>query len=85
VDWDSADFYSLSISNLTEKVVASFSGSMSTGSVSMLGAAVFGAGTDETLVFDEYQVIPEPATALLLLLGAGLVFTRKRRKNNRLG
>ncbi len=84
VSWNSGGTYSLAVSNLSESGVATFfSGDMTTGSVAMVGAAVLGATANESLTFDEYNVIPEPATTVLLLMGTGLVCAIKRRAQAR--
>ncbi|MBN2562795.1 MAG: hypothetical protein JXQ75_17870 [Phycisphaerae bacterium] len=78
VAWDGGGSYSLTVSNLGEGVVGNFSGSMSAGSVAMLGTAVFGATANESVTLDDYHVIPEPAAAVLVLMGAALVGAVRR-------
>ena len=77
VGWDASGNYTLAVNNLTEPMAASFTGTMTPGTVSMLGAAVFGASSNEGLAFDGYEVVPEPATALPVALLIALVVARR--------
>lgn len=78
VSWNGAGQYTLVVSNRDEGVRSTFVGDMRAGSVAMLGTAVFGATADEGLTFDRMQVIPEPATLVLLALGAVALSARRQ-------
>ena len=78
ISWTGTGSFSLLVSNRNEGVVTNFSGLMPAGTVAMLGVAVFGSSLDEGITFDDYQVenvIPEPATGLLLA-GSLILLTR---------
>ncbi|MCK4563969.1 MAG: hypothetical protein KAU94_04795 [Verrucomicrobia bacterium] len=81
IGWDTfAGSYTLAVSNQTESVAATFSGSLASGtSIAQLGVAVFGAGTDESIAFDAYTVIPEPRVFGSLVFSVlTMGFLRKR-------
>ncbi len=61
VGWDGSGNYTLAVNNLTEGKPASFTGTMATGAVAMLGTAVFGASLNESLTFDTFEVTPTNA------------------------
>jgi hypothetical protein len=79
VDWTGGGAYNLAIHNLDEDVLSSFSGTMVPGAVSMLGMGIFGATLDERVAFDDFQVIPEPASVLLFVLALPLLRHGRRR------
>lgn len=80
IGWNTvAGTYSLSVSNQTEGVAATFNGAILTGSsVAMLGTGLFGVGLDESLTFDNYGVVPEPFTGELLLSGVLILCVLRR-------
>ncbi len=82
VEWHSAGTFTLTVSNVTDGGSASFTSNMPSGSsVAMLGMALYGATSDETLTFDAFSVaLPEPSTAAVMLLGGLLCFVSARRK-----
>lgn len=80
IGWNTDDgIYSLSVSNQTEEVSATFNGTILAGSsVAMLGAGLFGADNSESLTFGNYGVVPEPGSLCLLFFGV-LVMSCLRR------
>lgn len=80
VRWDGlAGDYTLTVRNVDEGKTSVFSGHMPTGSVAMLGTAIYGAYQDETITFDAYDVVPEPAAALPAFAALSLIAALCRR------
>ena len=74
--------FALGVRNLDDDSFGEGIGMLATGeAVAMFGAGIFGAGTDERMTFDAFDVasIPEPAVSASILLGA-LALWKIRRK-----
>jgi len=85
ITWHGNGTYTLSVENKSTVHNWSYStqGTMGLGSVAMLGTAIYG-GTGESLVFDAYKVVPEPAAALPLFALATLATVLRRTRTNSL-
>ncbi len=85
VSWQAGGSYALSVLNLSEDRSADFTGTMTPGAVAMLGTAVFGEGLDERITFDAYEVVPEPAPVLPLMVVVSLAVAWEFRRRKRTG
>lgn len=74
--------FQLGVENLDDSSFAEVAGTMLAGNpVAMLGSGVFEATLDERMTFDSFDVnaIPEPSVSMSILLGAWMLFRRRRR------
>ncbi len=83
ITWHGNGTYTLSVDNLDQKWSRLAQGNMGSGQVAMLGAAIYGGSLSESLVFDAYEVIPEPAGAVPVLALSAFAMALRRNRQRR--